>query len=231
MKKLIPALLFFFAFSIYAQKEANIWYFGRNAGIDFNTSPPTALTDGKLETFEGCSSFADSGGNLLFYVGAPNTSDDRLTVWNKDHDVITYTNGTLGNNLLGNASSTQSAMIIPKPKSTSIYYVFTVDDGADYNDNIQSEDGKGLNLYTIDMSNGIGEIIEGPVDLSDGKYNDWTEKVAAVKGFDCNTFWIVSKVNNLFYAYKVDKNGVDLTPIISPVNTTPVTQMANLEDI
>ena len=152
MKKSILLLLLIFTLNIFSQKEANIWYFGRNAGIDFNTNPPIALKDGKLETFEGCSSFADSDGNLLFYVGAPNTSDNRLTVWNKNHDVMTYTDGTLGSNLLGNASSTQSAMIIPKPKSTSIYYLFTVDDGADYSGNTKLEDGKGLNLYTIDMS-------------------------------------------------------------------------------
>ena len=53
MNKLIPLLLLFFAFNTYSQKEANIWYFGENAGMDFNSSPPVALTDGLLNTLEG----------------------------------------------------------------------------------------------------------------------------------------------------------------------------------
>ena len=47
MNKLIPVILLFFAFNTYSQKEANFWYFGKNAGLDFNSSPPVALTDGQ----------------------------------------------------------------------------------------------------------------------------------------------------------------------------------------
>ena len=127
MKKLLLLLSVFVTLNLFAQKEAaNIWYFGREAGVSFNTSPPTALTDGQLNTFEGCSTYSDSNGNLLFYVGAPNTTANRLTVWSKEKDsngnhiVMTYTNGNLANDLLGDTSSTQSAMIIPKPMSTNV---------------------------------------------------------------------------------------------------------------
>ncbi len=72
--------------TLFAQKEANIWYFGRNAGIDFNTTPPTALTDGEINTLEGCTTFSDKNGNLLFYVGAPNSTSNLLTVWDKTHN-------------------------------------------------------------------------------------------------------------------------------------------------
>ena len=37
-----------------AQNEGNIWYFGLNAGLDFNSGTPVALTDGQLNTHEGC---------------------------------------------------------------------------------------------------------------------------------------------------------------------------------
>jgi hypothetical protein len=121
MKKLIPVLLLFFAFNIYSQKEANFWYFGRSAGIDFNSGTPMAITDGTLNTLEGCSSLADADGNLLFY-------SDGSKVYNKDHNLMTYTNGNPADNLKGNPSSTQSGMIIPKPGSNSIYYLFTVGD-------------------------------------------------------------------------------------------------------
>ena len=198
MKKLIILISFLFILPIYGQKEANIWYFGENAGLDFNTGSPTVLTDGQLNTREGCSSFSDSDGNLLFY-------SDGTTVWNKDHNVML--NGT---GLKGHPSSTQSAMIIPKPGSTFEFYLFTVGarvSGGEF----------GFNYYTIDMSteDGLGSVVAGPIDLTEGRFSDWTEKVAAIKGEECNTFWVLSYVKNEFYAYKVSSAGVAANPIKS----------------
>ena len=67
MKNFLPLFLIFFTLNTFSQKEANFWYFGENAGLDFSTNPPTALTDGKINTLEGCSTFSDKEGNLLFY--------------------------------------------------------------------------------------------------------------------------------------------------------------------
>ncbi|CAL2087197.1 T9SS type B sorting domain-containing protein [Tenacibaculum sp. 190524A02b] len=221
MKKLLTLLALFVVFLTHAQKEANIWYFGQKSGLNFNTIPPTALNDGALSTLEGCSSFSDANGNLLFY-------SDGIKVYDKNHQIMTFTNGILANNLKGDPSSTQSGMIIPKPKSNSIYYLFTVDDGPriDFSTGQIIENGKGFNVYTIDMSlnSGLGQLIDEDndgvffKDLSDGKFNDWTEKVAAVRGSECNTFWVVSCNDNEFYAYKIDENGINATPVISPAN-------------
>jgi hypothetical protein len=46
-------------------QRANIWYFGQNAGIDFNEQPPIAIT-GPLNTPEGCSVISDRNGQLFF---------------------------------------------------------------------------------------------------------------------------------------------------------------------
>jgi gliding motility-associated-like protein len=217
MKKLVLLILLFFAFNISAQKEANFWYFGENAGLDFSTNPPTALTVGELDTNEGCSSFSDADGNLLFY-------SDGTEVFNKNHNLMTYSDGNPANNLKGNPSSTQSGMIIPKPGSTSIYYLFTV--GTDF----VSPGGipnPGFNYYTIDMTknSGLGEITDGPINLAKDpntnldKSDDWSEKVAAVKGFDCNVFWVLSFVKDTFYSYKVADTGIDINDVvISKVN-------------
>jgi len=207
MNKLIPLILLFFACNIAAQKEANFWYFGENAGLDFNSSPPVALTDGLLNTLEGCSTFSDENGALLFY-------SDGITVFDKNHTIMTYTDDTPAVNLLGDPSATQSGMIIPKPLSTSIYYLFTVTDNSN---------SDGFNVYTIDMSlkGGNGQLID---EDGDGVFfvqlqgGDWSEKVAAVKGQDCNTFWVVTASNNNFYSYKIDEFGVDSSPVISAVS-------------
>lgn len=197
MKYILYILFLFFSLGLFAQGEANIWYFGENAGLDFNDCAPFAIDDGELNTVEGCSTFSDPNGNLLFY-------SDGITVWNRNH--IPMPNGE---NLLGDPSSAQSAMIIPKPGSDSIYYIFTVDD-------VSGEDG--FNYYTIDMDEdgGLGDVIEGPIDLSEGRGHEWSEKVAAVKGADGNSFWVLTYVPNEFRAYKVTKEGVNKTSIKSP---------------
>ena len=104
MKNFLLIVSFFIFLNCYAQKQANIWYFGENAGIDFNFSPPQALTDGELNTLEGCSSFADANGDLLFY-------SDGITVYDKNHDIMNYTDGSPGSNLLGNPSATRKSLM------------------------------------------------------------------------------------------------------------------------
>jgi hypothetical protein len=61
---------------VWGQKEATIWYFGNKAGLDFNFSPPKAISNPNMNTSEGCSSISDRSGNILFYT-------DGKTVWNK----------------------------------------------------------------------------------------------------------------------------------------------------
>lgn len=106
----------------FAQKEASNWYFGRNAGIHFNDNGSVVpLPGGQTQTAEGCSTISDTDGNLLFYT-------DGRTVWDRNHQVMPngdYFNGT---GLLGDPSSTQSGIIIPKKNNPNIYYVFTVDE-------------------------------------------------------------------------------------------------------
>ena len=94
-------------------REGNIWYFGQYAGLDFNTGTPIAITDGQLNTLEGCASIADNNGDLLFYT-------DGMTVYDRNHSIMS--NGT---GLLGNSSSSQSGIIVKKPGSLATYYIFT----------------------------------------------------------------------------------------------------------
>jgi gliding motility-associated-like protein len=145
-----------------------------------------------------------SNGNLLFYIGAPTTTTKNLTIWNKNNQAMP--NGT---NLLGDASSSQAALTVPAPGNPNIYYIFTV--GA------PSSNNAGFWYYTVDMSadNGLGDVVDGPVDLSNGvNSTSWSEKVTAVKGKECNTFWVISAHQNNFYAYKVDNSGVILSNLV-----------------
>ena len=66
MKKLLFSLFFLITISAFSQKEANFWYFGTNAALDFNSGSPMPVSNSQLNTVEGCSSFSNSKGELLF---------------------------------------------------------------------------------------------------------------------------------------------------------------------
>lgn len=103
--KLIIFILLSFTFSnlTLSQGEGNNWYFGQYAGLSFSTNPPTILTNGRLTTGEGCSSVSGKDGSLVFYT-------DGSFVWDANHNLMPN-----GSGLLGNPSSTQSAVVCPKP--------------------------------------------------------------------------------------------------------------------
>ena len=200
MRFFLTFILLLTSLLLNAQSEADNWFFGTETGLKFNgTSTPSAQY-GALRTLEGCASISDTNGNLLFY-------SDGSTVWDRNHQVMP--NGT---GLLGDESSTQSAIIVPNPVLSNIYYLFTVG---------STQVPSGYHYYTIDMSlnGGFGSVVGPAVDLS-GEDNsfDWSEKITAVNGETCNTYWVISLVRNKYYAHKVDENGVDLTPTISPVS-------------
>ena len=133
MKKLLPVFILLFTLSIFSQKEADFWYFGEGVGLDFNTNPPSIL-DGSLSTDEGSASISNSSGILQFYT-------DGSTVYNNTGAIMD--NGT---GLLGDSSSSQSAIIVPKPLDENIYFVFTV--GNQQN----GTGGNGVAYSIIDMS-------------------------------------------------------------------------------
>jgi gliding motility-associated-like protein len=169
-------------FLSFSQGEANNWYFGQNAGISFNTSPPNVLFDGQINTLEGCSSISNANGDLLFYT-------DGRTVWTADHQIMPNGDYFGGTGLNGDPSSTSSGLIVPHPTDENLYFVFTVDEPhhnnafaypdqgpadengnpiADYNDPgqqsiPQDDDGfnNGFNYSIVDMTlnGGLGDVV------------------------------------------------------------------------
>lgn len=187
IKLIIPIILF--TNPLFAQNEANIWYFGGNAGLDFNSGSPVALTNGKLSSLEGCATISDSLGNLLFYSNG-------MTVWNSDHTVMS--NGT---GLIGDTSSSQSVIIVPRPGFNNMYYLFTIGE----------KDGNLGLYYSIVFTFGQQGGVKGAIT----KKNTFliapvTEKLTAVKHFNNKDFWVISHLwnSNGFVAYRVTSSGV-----------------------
>ena len=163
------------------------WYFGSNAGITFNSGSPVALTNGVLITVEGVATISDNSGNLLFYT-------DGLTVYNRLHGLMTN-----GLGLFGDASSTQSAIIVQKPDEPNIYYIFTSDNDVGPN---------GICYSTVDMnaSLGLGAVISKNNLLKTPS----CEKLCAVRHCNNQDEWVISHDwgTNTFRAWSVNSSGV-----------------------
>ncbi len=195
MKKLLLPLYITGLINLsFAQNETNLWYFGYNAAIDFTSGAPVSLNTSNVSTDEGSASISDSAGNLLFYT-------DGITVWNANHVVMTN-----GSNLMGGISSTQSALIIPRPGSNTLYYIFTVSE--------QLNPG-GLRYSVVDMSlqGGLGKVILKNILLDDPS----TEKITAVCHSNMMDIWVIAHDwnNNNFQAYLLSDTGLNISPVVS----------------
>ena len=183
----------------FSQNEGKVWYFGSYAGLDFNTSPPTILTNGALTTDEGCASISNSFGNLLFYTNG-------ATVYDRTHVVMA--NGT---GLLGHSSTSQAAIIVKKPGSSTLYYVFTLGAG-----------GAGSLYYSeVDMTlaAGLGSVTVKNTQLATGM----TEHLTSVKHCNGTDIWVLAHNGgtNIFRAFLVTSGGVNPTSVNSMIGTNP----------
>lgn len=178
----------------FSQSQSNIWYFGNKAGIGFSDGVAVPLTNGQLNTIEGCSTISDNSGAILFYTNGQ-------TVWNKNH--VAMQNGT---GLFGDLSSSQSAMIVPKPGSTSIFYVFTT--------NAFPTDG-GLRYSIVDMTlnAGLGGVTSKNILLYDGT----CEKLSVVSHSNGQDLWLVSHKydSNAFEAHLITNSGISPSTTVS----------------
>lgn len=208
LKKYFLLLLFITSLTSQAQGEASKWYFGNFAGLDFSSGTAVPLTDMpknsnlNLNSEEGCTTISSSSGNLLFYTNGK-------LVWNKNHQIMRN-----GQNLGGDQSSTQSAIVVPHPSIDTQYYIFTVDEH-NYNYN-----GFSYSIVDMSLNNGLGDVGQKNINL----LPHCSEKVTAVQGDECSTYWIITYASNnpqsndnynSFYAFKVDENGLNTTPVIS----------------
>ncbi len=173
------------------------WFFGYNAGITFNTSPPTPLAGGQLVSYEGGSGMSDKNGNLLFY-------SDGIKVWNRNHAQMPN-----GFGLLGHESSSQGVLIVQDPGDTNKFYVFTI---------AQLAGSNGLRYSVVDMNlqNGNGDITQKNIFVR----NNLTEKLTGAIRCDGNV-WILTHEwqSNKFYADLLTPTGL-INPITSSIGVT-----------
>ena len=173
-------------------RRGNVWYFGYNAGIDFNSGGPEGLADGQSFQREGCSAMCDEKGKLVLYTNG-------IQIWNGKHQVISG-----DTELGGNDTSTQSAIIVPKPGDANIYYVFTT--------------YRQLICITVDLTLNKGK---GGIKSKEVILENSTEKLAAVKHCNGSDYWITAHENgnNTFRSYLLTQEGINHTAVISKIGT------------
>jgi gliding motility-associated-like protein len=196
-KRILFFLLFgnlIFYYNSYSQKQADNWYFGNNAGLNFSSGSPVPLFDGQLVCLEGVATISDSVGNLLFYTNGKK-------VWNRLHQVMP--NGT---GLNGDSSSTQAAIIVKQPGSDSVFYIFTTDREARSN---------GLCYSIVNMAGdaGNGAVLQKNTQL----LTPVSEKVTAVRHCNRRDVWIITRQfeSDKYYSYLLTPSGLAPAPVIS----------------
>ncbi len=146
MKKglLLLIIIIFSNILLFAQNEANWWFFGNHAGLDFSHGWPQPVQNSQINTGEGCSSISSGSGELQFYT-------DGSTIWDRNGNIMP--NGT---GMSGNSSSTQSGVIVPTPGNPNKFYVFSVDAHPN-----ASGTGQGLRYSLVDMTlnGGNGDVV------------------------------------------------------------------------
>ena len=116
MKRLLLLMLFLSFFgNLFSQGEFNNWYFGFNCGINFNTNPASATTNGLVHISDQTSTISDASGNLIMY-------SDGLHVYNRLHAQMPN-----GFDLMGSGTTyAHASIIVRKPGSANLYYIFTL---------------------------------------------------------------------------------------------------------
>ena len=192
-----------------AQSPADWWYFGTNAGVHFTPAGPVADTNGQLATVEGCASISSDNGDLLFYT-------DGSTVYDATHN--TMPNGT---GLLGSFSSSQSAIIVPRPGNSDQYYIFTVP--------VSGTIGMHYSLVDMTLNSGLGDVVVAEknvfLHLNSG------ENVCALAHANGNDYWVATHIrySDTIKAYHISAAGVNMTPVISTTGDSIIAYVGSIK--
>jgi len=185
--------------------QAQNWYFGDHAGLNFGSTGPVALTNSAMLTFEGCTALSTPGGQVLAYSNGE-------MVWDAQHQVMP--NGSTG--LGGNNSTSQATLLLPLPGDPSKVYLFCLDA-------IENNLVGGLRYSVLDFTlrNGLGDVtltkgVVLPTPTVGGKV---TEKLTAVRHANGRDYWIVVHgwQSNVFYSFLLSPSGLSAAPVASSV--------------
>ncbi len=199
-------LWFFFLFPgiVFSQRENNNWYFGNQAGISFNSTPPAVLTNSNAVSWYETACVSDSAGNLLFYTNG-------VYIYNQNHLIMMN-----GYGFLGGSQAYQSLLVCKIPNNDSIYYLFTA---GNYSVTPHLP-GLYYSQINIKLDNGLGGVIEGAKNLSVSGGELVFDRIHATRHRNNQDIWVVT-IDTLgnYLAFLVTKYGINPNPVISQSQT------------
>ncbi len=204
MKKLLTILGLIAQLSATHAQQENMWAFGNTAGVNFNTTPPTAITTGITDGtsfMEASASVCNDKGRLLFYTEGSEVWDSTGTLMPNGSDLPGAAMG-----YSTTSSTAQGAVIVPMPDSANKYYIFS----------LQDFNTRGKLFYSVvdmNLNAGRGDIVAGRKGVVIDSL--FTERMTAVMGDRCNVWLLVATRANEIKAYEISGAGINLPPVVS----------------
>ncbi|RLD38592.1 MAG: hypothetical protein DRI89_14210 [Bacteroidetes bacterium] len=199
---LLLLLLVLIGYIVNAQNEANIWYFGNYCGLDFNSGEPVITHDIPHYSFNANAVMCNQEGDFLF-------SSNSNKIWNRNGEIMQN-----GDNIIGHLTSSQGALIVQKPGSEHLYYLFTVD----YSSSTGPLIGMHYSVVDMNLDGGLGAVTAEkniPLDLA------WSalDKLTAVRHTNGEDIWIITRnfVIDRFIAFKLTASGLLSDAVLSPI--------------
>jgi gliding motility-associated-like protein len=184
-----------------AQNQANIWYFGHYAGLDFNSGVPVNTNEIHAGSGDAMSVMCDTSGNFLFCFNGE-------MIWNREGDFMPN-----GLNIIGDRRAAMGALIVQQPGSDHLYYLFSVD----YR---QAQDiGMHYSLVDMNLDGGLGDVTsEKNIPLAQA----WaaSNKLTSVRHSNGEDVWIITrnfKWDQWYAAFLLTSSGLSTQAVLSPV--------------
>lgn len=200
---LILAIVSASCVAAFSQKRYNVWAFGANGGLNFNTSPPTGFKSKAVIEDDPVyySSICDTNGNLMFYT-------DGITVWNRNGFKMPKYNNWWP--LAGKVMP----LVCPRPGSDTLFYLFAVSDAA----NPYELQALPLKLRKAgDIDEMIYPRPTGPNNFQKRLKTNCSMAVAGTGHCNRRDYWITTYADHALYSFLVTDTGINTIPVVTPV--------------
>ncbi len=198
----------------YSQREFNNWYFGKHAGVSFNSGNPVALTNCATSFAEKYCPFSvsDSSGNLLFYAGIYFESENlQGTVYDKSHLVMPN-----GHYLYTGWDTKQNYLAVQKLNDDSSYFLFAMDEG--YTLNYTNPKGLTYSVVDLRLNGGYGDIVPGQKSIQVPGAEQTNYMLSCTRHKNNHDVWVTVRkyVNsNSYLTYLITAAGINTVPVVS----------------
>lgn len=211
MKRYLYFLLFVSVLAnqqILAQKNYNKWFFGFHAGLDFNTDPPTPLSNPLIEGLTPpfyTSTISDKNGDLLFFTNG-------LKVWNRYQEELPKTQNRWPWSLIDEIMP----LICPYPGNDTLFYIFSVGKGRGNNPNY----GKLVSMTVNTAANLNTAALVYPQPTTATNFfnvhsSNGTFLLSGTSHCNQKDSWITTIANGAVENYLVTETGVSNSPVVS----------------